>query len=197
MEFYRNNLKRKLDQLEEERKSLISEIDTMEANEANELRRILYAFEEEHETIVTTKQCQELLDKFPDTCKETMIKVDIPYSFELRGYKGREPEPRPLDHERVYDTIFDSLSKNEEHHIPDSLIYHVEEAYSYIHINTRDASINYDEQPMIGSHTFPMEFFIYKNTKRSADTVDESSDDENGKESVIQEGATSAEKETA
>ncbi len=158
-------LKRKLDPLEEE----MDDMEAMEATEANELRRIVYAFEEEHETIVTTKQCRELLDKFPDTCKETIMKIDIPYS-----YKGREPKPIPLDHDRVYESIFDSLSKNEEYHFPDSLIYDVEEAYSYIHINTRDDC-------MIGSNTFSMEFFIYKNTKRSADTVKESLEHEKWK----------------
>ncbi len=43
------------------------------------------------------------------------------------------------------------------------LIYHVEEEYSKVDINMRDAQINYHNQPMTGTHTFPMTLFVYKN----------------------------------
>ncbi len=163
MEYHRNKLKRKLEQLQEEEEEVKSDLKALEGQVENHLNSILYAFEEDHELIVTAKKCQELLDKHPDTCEETTIIVEIPYRFTLQGYKGREPKPSQLDHDSVYEAIFEKLPKNCDSHISDLLIYHVEETYSNIKINTQDARINYHEQPMIGSHTFPMNLYVYKN----------------------------------
>jgi len=164
MEYYRNKLKRKLEQLQEEEKEVKCDMETFEDEVENHLNSILYAFEQDHEFIVTATKCQELLDKYPDTCEETTIMVDIPYNFTLQGYKGREPKPRALDHDSIYEAIFEKIPKDCDTHISDLLIYHVEETYSNIKINTQDARINYDEQPMVGSHTFPMKLYVYKNT---------------------------------
>jgi hypothetical protein len=117
----------------------------------------LYAFKN-GETIVTADKCQDLVNKYPNTCEEKPIVVDIPYRFE-----GREPEPWPLDHDSVYDAISEKLPEVQECYISSMLIHHVEETYSKVDIDMREADITYDEYPIIGSHTFSMTFFVYKN----------------------------------
>jgi hypothetical protein len=148
MEYHRNNLKRKLDELEKETERVKSDLRSFESNIETHWRSILYAFKN-GETIVTAEKCQDLVNTYPDTCEESTITVDIPY----RGYKRREPEPRPLNHDSVYEAISEKLPKVQECYISDMLIHHVEETYSEV----QEADINYHE------HTFSMTFFVYKN----------------------------------
>ncbi len=162
MEYHRNNLKRKLDELEKETERVKSDLRSFENKVKDHWNSILYAFKN-GETIVTAEKCRHLVKKYPNTCEEKTIVVDIPYRFALGGYKGREPEPWPLDHDSVYDAISEELPEVQECYISSMLIHHVEETYSEVDIDMHEADITYDEYPIIGSHTFPMTLFVYKN----------------------------------